>query len=476
MLHYGYVVPAFHASPKGFAGQVTGMTIEKDDMFQNLSQKLSAVIDKLTGHGSLTEADVIAAMREIRIALLEADVALPVVREFIESVKEKAIGQDVISKVSPGQMIVKIVYDHLVEVLGHENEALNLSATPPAVIMMAGLQGAGKTTFTGKLALRLKDKNFKKVLMASLDIRRPAAQEQLAVLGTQIDVTSLPIIAGQSVKQITERALHTAKKEGYDVVLLDTAGRLHIDEELMEELRDVHKISSPVETLLIVDALTGQDAVNVAKTFTEKLPLTGVVLTRVDGDARGGAALSMRNITGCPIKFLSTGEKLENLEDFHPQRVASRILDMGDVVSLVEKASEVIEEEEAERLAKRLEKGKFDLNDLAKQLKQFSKMGGIQNILNMLPGIGKMAHAGMPEVDEKIIGRQLAIINSMTPKERKNSGLLNASRRKRIAAGSGTTVQDINRLIKRFEETSKAVKKMTKMKKKGLSFDRLFTR
>lgn len=445
-------------------------------MFQNLSQKLSAAIDKLTGHGSLTEADVIAAMREIRIALLEADVALPVVREFIESVKEKAIGQDVISKVSPGQMIVKIVHDHLVEVLGHENEALNLNVAPPAVILLAGLQGAGKTTFTGKLALRLKEKNFKKVLMVSLDIRRPAAQEQLAVLGVQIEVTSLPIVEGQSVKKITERALDTARKEGYDVVLLDTAGRLHIDDELMDELRDVHQVSKPVETLLVVDSLTGQDAVNVAKTFTEKLPLTGVVLTRVDGDARGGAALSMRNITGCPIKFLSTGEKLENLEEFHPERIASRILDMGDVVSLVEKASEVIEEEEAERLTKRLEKGKFDLNDLASQLKQFTKMGGIQNILNMLPGMGKLAKNGMPDVDEKLIGRQLAIISSMTPKERKNSGLLNASRRKRIAAGSGTTVQDINRLIKRFEETSKAVKKMTKMQKKGLSFDRLFTR
>lgn len=445
-------------------------------MFQNLSQKLSAAIDKLTGHGSLTEADVIAAMREIRIALLEADVALPVVREFIESVKEKAIGQDVISKVSPGQMIVKIVHDHLVEVLGHENEALNLNVAPPAVILLAGLQGAGKTTFTGKLALRLKEKNFKKVLMTSLDIRRPAAQEQLAVLGAQIEVTSLPIVEGQSVKKITERALDTARKEGYDVVLLDTAGRLHIDDELMDELRDVHQVSKPVETLLVVDSLTGQDAVNVAKTFTEKLPLTGVVLTRVDGDARGGAALSMRNITGCPIKFLSTGEKLENLEEFHPERIASRILDMGDVVSLVEKASEVIEEEEAERLTKRLEKGKFDLNDLASQLKQFTKMGGIQNILNMLPGMGKLAKNGMPDVDEKLIGRQLAIISSMTPKERKNSGLLNASRRKRIAAGSGTTVQDINRLIKRFEETSKAVKKMTKMQKKGLSFDRLFTR
>lgn len=445
-------------------------------MFENLSQKLSAAIDKLTGHGSLSEADVIAAMREIRIALLEADVALPVVREFIESVKEKAIGQDVISKVSPGQMIVKIVHDHLIEVLGHENEALNLNVTPPAVILMAGLQGAGKTTFTGKLALRLKTKQNKKVLMASLDIRRPAAQEQLAVLGEQIDVTSLPITEGQSVKKITERALDTARKEGYDVVILDTAGRLHIDDELMDELREVHHIATPAETMLVVDSLTGQDAVNVAKTFTEKLPLTGVVLTRIDGDARGGAALSMRNITGCPIKFLSTGEKLEQLEEFHPERVASRILDMGDVVSLVEKASEVIEEEEAERLTKRLEKGKFDLNDLASQLKQFTKMGGIQSIMNMLPGMGKLASSGMPEVDEKLIGRQLAIINSMTPKERKNSGLLNASRRKRIAAGSGTTVQDINRLIKRFEETSKAVKKMTKMKKKGLSFDKLFTR
>ncbi|MDP1974378.1 MAG: signal recognition particle protein [Alphaproteobacteria bacterium] len=445
-------------------------------MFEGLSNKLSSIIDRLVGKGALTENDVSMAMREIRIALLEADVALPVVKEFIETVKAKAIGQDVVKSISAGQMVVKIVHDHLVEVLGQKNSELNLNAAPPQVIMLVGLQGAGKTTLTAKLGLRLKNKRHKKVLMASLDVKRPAAQLQLATLGEQANIATLPIVQGQNPVEITKRALQTARLEGFDVILLDTAGRLHIDDELMDEVKDVHHAGTPIETLLVVDALTGQDAVNVAKAFNEKLPLTGVVLTRVDGDARGGAALSMRSITGCPIKFLSTGEKLDQLDDFHPERVASRILDMGDVVSLVEKASEIIDQEEAEKMAKKLEKGKFDLDDLANQLKQFSKMGGIQNLLNLLPGMGQLKKDMPKGVDEKVVPRQLAIISSMTLKERKDYKVLNASRKKRIAAGSGTTVQDVNKLLKRFEEASKMMKHLSKVGKRGLFSGGLFSK
>lgn len=445
-------------------------------MFEGLSNKLSSIIDRLVGKGALTENDVNIAMREIRIALLEADVALPVVKEFIEKVKAKAIGHDVVKSISAGQMVVKIVHDHLVEVLGQKNSELNLNAAPPQVIMLVGLQGAGKTTLTAKLALRLKNKRHKKVLMASLDVKRPAAQLQLATLGEQAQIATLPIVQGQNPVEITKRALQTARLEGFDVVLLDTAGRLHIDDELMHEVKDVHDAGIPIETLLVVDALTGQDAVNVAKAFNEKLPLTGVVLTRVDGDARGGAALSMRTITGCPIKFLSTGEKLDQLDDFHPERVASRILDMGDVVSLVEKASEIIDQQEAEKMAKKLEKGKFDLDDLAGQLKQFSKMGGIQNLLNLLPGMGQLKKEMPKGIDEKVVPRQLAIISSMTLKERKDYKVLNASRKKRIAAGSGTTVQDVNKLLKRFEEASKMMKHLSKVGKRGLFSGGLFSK
>lgn len=445
-------------------------------MFEGLSNKLSSIIDRLVGKGALTENDVNMAMREIHIALLEADVALPVVKDFIEKVKAKAIGQDVVKSISAGQMVVKIVHDHLVEVLGQKNSELNLNAAPPQVIMLVGLQGAGKTTLTAKLALRLKNKRHKKVLMASLDVKRPAAQLQLATLGEQAHIATLPIIQGQNPVEITKRALQTGRLEGFDVILLDTAGRLHIDDELMHEVRNVYDAGAPIETLLVVDALTGQDAVNVAKAFNEKLPLTGVVLTRVDGDARGGAALSMRTITGCPIKFLSTGEKLDQLDDFHPERVASRILDMGDVVSLVEKASEIIDQEEAEKMAKKLEKGKFDLDDLASQLKQFSKMGGIQNLLNLLPGMGQLKKDMPKGVDEKVVPRQLAIISSMTRKERKDYKVLNASRKKRIAAGSGTTVQDVNKLLKRFEEASKMMKHFSKVGKRGLFSGGLFSK
>lgn len=446
-------------------------------MFEGLSNKLASIIDRLVGKGALTESDVNIAMREIRIALLEADVALPVVKDFIESVKAKAIGQDVIQSVSAGQMVVKIVHDHLVEVLGEKNTDLNLNAAPPQIILLVGLQGAGKTTLTAKLGLRLKTKRHKKVLMASLDVSRPAAQLQLETLGTQTQITTLPIMQGQTPAEITKRAMQMGRLEGYDVILLDTAGRLHIDDALMDEVKQVHQISNPVETLLVVDSLTGQDAVNVAKAFHEKLALTGVVLTRIDGDARGGAALSMRSITGCPIKFLSTGEKLDQLEDFHPDRVASRILDMGDVVSLVEKASEMIDEKEAERVAKKLEKGKFDLDDLASQLRQFTKMGGIQNLLNLLPGIGQMKKNLMPNgIDEKVVPRQLAIISAMTQKERKDYKVLNASRKKRIAAGSGTSVQEVNKLLKRFEEASKMMKHLSKVGKRGLFSGGLLSR
>lgn len=438
-------------------------------MFEGLSNKLASIIDRLVGKGALTESDVNMAMREIRIALLEADVALPVVKEFIENVKAKAIGQDVIKSISAGQMVVKIVHDYLVEVLGQKNVDLNLNATPPQIVMLVGLQGAGKTTLTAKLGLRLKNKRHKKVLMASLDVSRPAAQLQLATLGEQAQITTLPIIQGQNPVEITKRAIQMGRLEGFDVILLDTAGRLHIDDALMREVKEVQDVSNPVETILVVDSLTGQDAVNVAKAFNEKLPLTGIVLTRIDGDARGGAALSMRSITGCPIKFLSTGEKLDQLEDFHPERVASRILDMGDVVSLVEKAAEIIDEKEAEKMAKKLEKGKFDLDDLANQLRQFSKMGGIQNLLNLLPGMGQMKKDLMPKgVDEKVVPRQLAIISAMTKKERRDYKILNASRKKRIAAGSGTSVQDINKLLKRFEEASKMMKHFSKVGKRGL--------
>lgn len=438
-------------------------------MFENLSNSLNKVFDRLKGRGFLTEEDVDAAMREIRIALLEADVALPVAKEFITAVKAKAIGQEVLKSVSPGQMVVKIVYDHLKEILGSEQAELNLAVTPPAIVMMVGLQGSGKTTSTAKIALRLNSKQNKKVLMASLDVRRPAAQEQLATLGRQVGVSTLPIVAGETPLQITRRALEMGKQEGYDVVMLDTAGRLHIDAELMQEVKEVKQLSQPVETLLVVDSLTGQDAVNVAREFNGQIGVTGIVLTRIDGDGRGGAALSMRQITGCPIKFLGVGEKPSDMEIFFPERIASRILDMGDVISLVEKAAETINEQEAMALAKKVKKGQFDLEDLASQIKNLKKMGGIGSLMGMLPGIGKMKkQIAEANVDESMLGRQLAIISSMTPKERRNADLLNASRKRRIAAGSGATVQEVNRLLKQYKDMSKMMKKFGKMDKKSL--------
>ena len=438
-------------------------------MFENLGKKLSSVFDKLKGRGVLTEDNINEALREVRIALLEADVALPVVKDFIEAVKVKALGQDVIRSISPGQMVVKIVHDHLIEVLGTANEDLNLTTEPPAVILMAGLQGSGKTTTTAKLARYLGEKRKKKILMASLDIYRPAAQKQLAVLGEQIGVDTLPIQEGQQPLDIAKRALTQGKLGGYDVVFLDTAGRLQVDDALMQELESVKAFARPIETLLIADSLTGQDAVHVAKTFQDRIGITGVILTRVDGDARGGAALSMRAVTGQPIKFIATGEKVDALEAFHPERIASRILDMGDVVSLVERAAESFEKEESEKLAKKLQKGIFDLDDMASQLRQINKMGGVGQMLSLMPGMGKIKErlADTP-INDNIIGRQLAMLSSMTTEERRKPKLLDASRKRRIASGSGTSVQDLNLLLKQHLQMSKMMKKVKSKGLKGL--------
>lgn len=440
-------------------------------MFASLSDRLGSVFSGLRKRGTLTEADIDAALREVRIALLEADVALPVVKDFTKSLKEKAVGAEVIKSVSPAQMVIKLVQDHLTELLGEEHQDLNLNAVPPVVVLMVGLQGSGKTTSTGKLAKILKEKRSKKVLLASLDVQRPAAQEQLEVLSKQVNVGGLPIVKGESPLDITKRALETARLEGYDVLMLDTAGRLHIDEELMTELAEVKALAKPTETLLVADSLTGQDAVTIAEQFHGKIGVTGIILTRIDGDARGGAALSMRHVTGQPIKFMGTGEKLDNLEPFHPKRIASRILDMGDVVSLVERAAEAINKEDAEEMQARFEQGQFDLNDLAAQLKNMKKMGGIGSLMGMLPGMGAMKQQmeQLQNMDDKPLVKVEAMISSMTPKERKNPKLLNASRRKRIAAGSGTTVQDINRLIKQWQQMADMMKKFRKMGKKGMS-------
>jgi signal recognition particle subunit SRP54 len=439
-------------------------------MFESLSNRLNDVFDRLRSRGALSEDDVTVALREIRIALLEADVALPVVKDFVNAVREKAIGQEVLRSVTPGQMVVKIVHDHLVETLGGVAAAgLNLNAVPPVVVMMVGLQGSGKTTSAAKLARILKQRERKKVLLASLDVQRPAAQEQLAVLARQVEVTSLPIVAGEKPVAIAHRALDTGKREAYDVVILDTAGRLHIDEALMQEVAAVRDATHPAESLLVADAMTGQDAVNVAKAFTERVGITGILLTRVDGDARGGAALSMRAITGQPIKFMGTGEKLDAIEPFHAERVAGRILGMGDVVSLVEKAAETVDREEAEKLARKLQKGGFDLDDLAQQLKQLRKMGGMGGVMGMLPGINKIKkQLEEAKIDETIIKRQEAILSSMTKAERRNPKLLNASRRRRIASGSGTSVPEINRLLKQYQDMATMMKKMNKLGQKGI--------
>jgi signal recognition particle subunit SRP54 len=430
-------------------------------MFESLSDRLSGVFDKLRGRGALSEDDVRSAMREVRVALLEADVALPVARDFVDQITERAVGAEVIRSVTPGQMVVKIVNDALVDMLGAETAELHLDVTPPAVIMMVGLQGSGKTTTTAKLAKRLSERERKKVLMASLDVARPAAQEQLAVLGRQAQVDTLPIVGGQTPVQIAQRALQSAKLQGYDILLLDTAGRLHVDDTLMAEMKAVAAASEPVETLLVVDSLTGQDAVNVAKGFAGEVDLSGVILTRMDGDARGGAALSMRAVTGKPIKFAGTGEAIDALEAFHPSRVAGRILGMGDVVSLVERAAETVKIEDAEKLARKMEKGKFDLDDLRLQISQMQRMGGLGALANMLPGMKGMK--GAANIDEKALVRLEAMMSSMTAKERAKPEVINAKRKIRIAKGSGTTVQEVNKLLKMHLEMSNAMKRLKKL-------------
>jgi signal recognition particle subunit SRP54 len=433
-------------------------------MFESLSGRLNDVFDRLKRRGALREADVEAALRDIRVALLEADVALPVVKDFIGAIRERAVGQEVLRSVTPGQMVVKVVHDHLVDLLGGEVSDLDLGGPPPRVVLMVGLQGSGKTTTSAKLAYRLWTRERKRTLLAALDVQRPAAQEQLAVLAEQAGVASLPIVPGQAPVTIAERAVESATRSGADVVILDTAGRLHIDEALMAELETIRDRVRPHETLLVADALTGQDAVNLARTFHERVGLSGIVLTRIDGDGRGGAALSMRAATGQPIKLVGVGEKIDALEAFHPDRMASRILGMGDVVSLVERVAETVDREEAEQLAARMQKGSFSLEDLATQLQQMRKMGGMSGILGMLPGIGKIRQQlADHRIDDRMIARQLAIIGSMTPKERRNPQILHASRKRRIAAGSGTAVPEVNKLLKQYQQMQTMMKRVKKM-------------
>ena len=432
-------------------------------MFDSLTTRLGDVLDRLKRRGALKEQDVEAALREVRVALLEADVALPVVRDLVAKVKEKAIGREVLKSITPGQMVVKIVHDQLIETLGSDAYELRIDVNPPAVVMMVGLQGSGKTTTTAKLAKRLTEKERKKVLMASLDVARPAAQEQLAVLGRQANVETLPVVAGQQPVEIAKRAIQAARLQAYDVVLLDTAGRLHVDTQLMAEMKAVADASQPTETLLVVDSLTGQDAVNVAKGFAADVDLTGVILTRLDGDARGGAALSMRAVTGKPIKFAGVGEGLDALEAFHPERIAGRILGMGDVVSLVEKAAETIKMDEAEKLAAKMAKGKFDLDDLRSQIQQMQRMGGLGALASMMPGMKGMKGAMDKAQDSKALVHLEAMMSSMTARERAKPELINAKRKIRIAKGSGTTVQEVNKLLKMHQEMSTMMKRLKKM-------------
>ncbi len=438
-------------------------------MFESLQDRLGGVFDGLKGRGALSEADVEQALVEVRAALLDADVALSVVKDFIDKVRPRATGESVIRSVTPAQQVVKIVHDVLVETLGNANEKLDIGS-PPAPILMVGLQGSGKTTTSAKLGMMLQNRDKKRVLMASLDVRRPAAMEQLKILGEQARVPTLPIVLNQMPVDIARRALASAKVGGYDVLILDTAGRQHIDEGLMVEVAQVRDAVKPHETLLIADSLTGQDAVNIAKAFNERLQISGIILTRSDGDARGGAALSMRSVTGAPIKFLGVGEKLDALEPFHPDRVVARLLDMGDVVSLVEKAAETIDREQAEKLARKMKKGEFDMDDLADQLRQMRKLGGMQGVLSMLPGVGKvknqLAAAGF---DDGMLKRQEAIIQSMTKKERARPDIMNGSRRKRIAGGAGVEVSEVNKLLKMHRQMADVMKKMGKLGKRGMS-------
>jgi signal recognition particle subunit SRP54 len=435
-------------------------------MFDTLSERLGGIFDRLTKRGALSEADVNEAMREVRRALIEADVALDVVRSFTDKVRSRAVGESVIRSVTPGQMVVKIVHDQLVETLGSTAEPIDLNAPAPVALMLVGLQGSGKTTTAAKIAKRLGERQKLKVLMASLDTRRPAAQEQLRVLGEQAGVNTLPIIAGQMPVEIATRALSAARFGGYDVVILDTAGRTHIDEPLMVEMAEIKRVANPHEILLVADALTGQDAVNVARSFNERVGVTGIVLTRVDGDGRGGAALSMRAVTDKPIKLIATGEKLDALEDFEPSRIAGRILGMGDIVGLVEKAAQNLDADKAMKAAERMRKGVFTLDDLAEQLGQMQRLGGMSSLMGMIPGIGKAKKQidAMGGLDDSVFSRQTAIIGSMTKAERRNPDLLKASRKKRVAAGSGTRVEEVNKLLKMHRQMADMMKAMGKGK------------
>ncbi len=437
-------------------------------MFDGLTERLGEVFGRLTRRGSLSAIDVEAALREVRVALLEADAALQAVRALLDAVKEQAVGQDVLRSVTPGQQVVKIVNDRLVEMLGGEAEDLKLGGNPPLAMLMLGLQGSGKTTTTAKLARRLRDRDGKKVLMASVDVYRPAAQQQLELLGKQAGIDTLPIVFGERPPAIARRAMRIAAREGYDIVFIDTAGRLAIDRGMMEEAAALRDLVKPVESLLVADAMTGQDAVNTARAFNDEVGVTGVVLTRIDGDARGGAALSMRHVTGRPIKFVGTGEQLDRIEVFHPDRIASRILGMGDVVGLVERAAETIEQEEAEKLAARLSRGRMDLNDLLSQLRQMKKMGGLGGLMGMLPQVGRMkAEMAKAKIDERWLVRQEAIILSMTPRERGRPEIVKASRKRRIAAGAGASVQDVNRMLKQFQQMQTMMKRAGKLEKRG---------
>ncbi len=438
-------------------------------MFENLKDKLQSVFSTLGKKGVLSEKDIDVALKEVRTALLEADVSLPIVKEFIGIIREKSLGAAVLKSVKPDQQVIKIVHDGLVEILGNNSQPLKVDVTPPAIILMAGLQGSGKTTTSAKIAMYLKKKHKKNVLLASLDTIRPAAREQLRILSQQVDVGILSESDNETPVQLAKRSVQVAKLKGYDVVILDTAGRLSIDEVMMTEIKEVKKTVKPNEILLVADSLTGQDALTTTKAFNEAIGITGIVLTRLDGDSRGGAALSMVKSTGCPIKLVGIGEKVEDLEEFDPKRVAGRILDMGDVVSLVEKAAEAIEEEEAIKMANRMATGKFDMNDFLNQIRQIKKMGGFGSLMNLLPGVGKIKkQMSSMGVDDNMIKKQEAIILSMNKKEKQHIGILNASRRKRIANGSGTTVQEVNKLVKQFQDMSKVMKKMGNLGPSGL--------
>ncbi len=438
-------------------------------MFASLSENFIKALDKIKRKGIISEDDLEGALREIRISMLEADVALSVTKEFIKNVKNKAIGQEVVNSVTPGQMIVKIVHDELKNILGTDEQDINLKVSPPAVIILVGLQGVGKTTTAVKLAVYLRKKLKKKVLLASLDTYRPAAQEQLETLGKQVSIDTLPIIHTQFPLDIAKRALQEGKTGLYDLIILDTAGRLHTDEKLIDEIISIKRVTNPVETLLVADSMAGQDAVSSAKQFHDSVNLTGIVLTRIDGDSRGGAALSIKYITGCPIKFIGHGEKISDLEKFYPERIASRILDMGDVVTLVEKAIDAVNEEDLEQLAKKMQKGKFDMEDLKKQLNNLKKMGGISSIMGMLPGFKGIKQAlGSDKFDKSVIIRQEAIIDSMTKKEKMYPKIMNASRKNRVAKGAGVTVQDINKLLKQFLEMQKMMKKVSNLDERNL--------